>query len=310
MPSPARQTAGFVSHFGDPSGLALTPDFHYDAPAYCSGDFMAERLILSQQHLYTFHVCPRRFYLRYLARLPWPEAPLGPEQELAYERGRLFHRRLERLFLGLPLTDEAEADPIIQAWWATFQQQGPALPDGTRFVETSLTIPIGPQGRHLLTGRFDLLIVGEGGDGQSAAALFDWKTGEPRAIERLRRAWQTRVYLTILATGGAALVPDAPDAFAADRLSMTYWYVEEPARPRVIAYDEATHRRDRVELEALVAEIDRQLIENDWALTDDWTECRRCAYQVYCGRQAAGEAAPADDEEMDVEEEWLEPPWG
>jgi hypothetical protein len=275
-----------------------------------SGSYMTERLNLSQQHLYTFHVCPRRFYLRYLAHIPWPEAPLGPEQELAYERGRRFHLRLERLFLGLS-TDDLETDPVLQTWWTTFRRQGPALPDGQRFVETSLTIPIGPQGRHLLTGRFDLLIVGRDDTG-GRAALYDWKTGEPREVERLARAWQTRVYLLVLAEGGLALVPDAPDAFAPDRLSMTYWYVADPARPRLIAYDEATHRRNRTELKALVAEIDRRLLENDWPLTDDLGACRHCAYQAPCGRQFVGVGLPdsGEDDEPADNEEWLEPQWG
>jgi hypothetical protein len=266
---------------------------------------------LSQQHLYTFHVCPRRFYLRYLAHIPWPEAPLGPEQELAYERGRRFHLRLERLFLGLPADDDLETDPVLQGWWATFQRQAPALLDGARFVETSLTIPIGPEGRHLLTGRFDLLIVGEDSDGRRAA-LFDWKTGEPRPPERLARAWQTRVYLLALAEGGAALAPEALDAFAPGRLSMTYWYVDDPAQPRVIAYDEATHRHNRVELEALVTDIDRRLAANDWPLTDDLSTCRRCAYQARCGRQYAGTGLPenGEDDEPEENEEWLEPLWG
>jgi hypothetical protein len=272
---------------------------------------MTERLTLSQQHLYTFQVCQRRFYLRYLARIPWPEAPLGPEQELAYERGRRFHRWVERRFLGLPVTDETRMDPVLRGWWDTFVEQPPALPAGRRFVETSLTVPVGPEDRHLLTGRFDLLIVGEG-DGEPAAYLFDWKTGEPRSIERLRRAWQTRVYLAVLAEGGAALVPEQPEAFTADNLSFTYWYVEDPTHPRVIAYDGATHHRNRLELDAVVAEIDRQLVENAWPLTDDWSECRHCAYRAYCGRQAAGSAQPdaAEDDDPEADEEWLEPQWG
>jgi CRISPR/Cas system-associated exonuclease Cas4 (RecB family) len=273
---------------------------------------MTERLILSQQHLYTFQVCPRRFYLRFLARVPWPEAPLGPEQELAYERGRRFHRWIERRLLDLPVTDEADADPVLRGWWMTFAQNSPALLGGRRFVETSLTVPIGPQGRHRLTGRFDLLIVGNGENDQPGAALFDWKTGEPRTVGRLQRAWQTRVYLVILAAGGAALVTEEPAAFFPNRLTFTYWYVEDPANPRIIPYDDAAHHRYRMEIEAVVAQIDRQLAENDWPLTDNWSECRHCAYQALCGRQGAGTAAPdpAGDDELEFDEEWLEPQWG
>lgn len=273
---------------------------------------MNERLTLAQQHLYTFQTCPRRFYLRYLARVPWPEAPLGPEQELAYERGRRFHRRIERFLLGLPEADDVETDPTLRQWWETFRRRTPSLPDGRRYVETSLTVPIGPEHRHQLTGRFDLLIVGDGSDGPAAAALFDWKTGEPRPIERLLRAWQTRVYTFLVAEGGRALAPDAPEAFPPDRVWLTYWYVEEPDHRRVITYDEATHRRNRIELEGIVAEIDRRLVENEWPLTDDWSECRHCAYRNHCGRQAAGSAAldTVEDDEAEPDEIWLEPQWG
>ena len=274
---------------------------------------MTHRLTLAQQHLYTFQICPRRFYLRFLARVPWPEAPLGLEQEQAYERGKRFHRWIERHFLGLPVMDEADDDPAMRRWWDIYRQQAPVLPDGRRYVETSLTVPIGPENRHQLTGRFDLLIV-TGADGQPGCALFDWKTGEPRPIERLRRAWQTRIYLYLTAAGGAALAPDTPSAFVPDRISLTYWYVEDPGHPRSIVYDEAAHRRNRIELEAVVAEIDRQLVANDWPLTEEWSECRHCPYRAYCGRQAAG-AAPLDvaaeeDEERDDLDMWLEPQWG
>ena len=58
-------------------------------------------LTLTQAQLSTVRACPRRLYLRYLARVPWPEAPLGAAQEEAYDRGHRFHRRAERHFLGL-----------------------------------------------------------------------------------------------------------------------------------------------------------------------------------------------------------------
>src|SRR5690606_38852544 len=130
---------------------------------------MTESLTLAQQHLYTFQACPRRFYLRYLVRVPWPEEPLEPGLELAYERGRRLHLWIERHFLGLPPGNEAAEDPVLRRWWTIFQQQAPPLPDGRRFVESSLTVPIGPNGRHRLTGRFDLLIAGDGADGRPAA---------------------------------------------------------------------------------------------------------------------------------------------
>lgn len=285
----------------------------YHASKSMRGDPMAESLTLAQQHLYTFQACPRRFYLRYLVHVPWPEAPLDSELELAYERGRRFHRWVERRFLGLPIAGEGTRDPVLESWWATFEHDAPALPDGRRFAETSLTVPIGPDGRHRLTGRFDLLIVGPAADGKPASSLFDWKTGEPREMARLVRAWQTRVYLFVLAEGGTALVPRLPEAFAPDRLAFIYWYVADPATPRRIAYDRVTHHRNRAELEAIVAGIDHQLTAGEWPLTDDWKECRHCPYRAHCGRQAAGQDSQdisiVDEDGLEPEDLWLEPQW-
>ncbi len=94
-------------------------------------------------------------------------------------------------------------------------------------------------------------------------------------MARLRRAWQTRVYLIVLAEGGAALVPEKPEAFVPDHLSFTYWYVEDPDHPRVIDYSEANHRRNLSELETIVAEIDRQLTELHRSGSDHYGYRRR-----------------------------------
>jgi hypothetical protein len=102
---------------------------------------------------------------------------------------------------------------------------------------------------------------------------------------------------------------------------LTYWYVEDPSHPRVLAYDQAAHDRDRIEIEAVVGGIDQQLVEHEWPLTNDWNECRHCAYQAYCGRQAAGlgildpnESAEPDGIELEEiapeDTDWLETQWG
>lgn len=269
---------------------------------------MVETLTLSRQRLQTFLICQRRFQLRYLKQLPWPEAPLSQEAEAAVERGQRFHRLLERHFLGLPLASGAIEDAELQRWWTLFEQSGPALPAGRALAELSLTVPIG---RHLLTGRFDLLVIGEDKSGQPFAHVFDWKTSRPPEEGQLPQDWQTRLYLALLAEGGHALSPGnrAPDP---DHIAMTYWYVAEPAAPRTIRYNSAWHSQNWEEIEALVARIDAQLVAGDWPLTGNWDHCRYCAYQAYCGRQAAGQAGrlteSADDSEPDsVVEEWLEP---
>lgn len=234
-----------------------------------------------------------------------------PELETAYERGRRFHRWVERYFLGLPVPDGNDADPVLLEWWATFRHKAPAIPAGLRFVETSVTVPVG---RHFLTGRFDLLVVSENEDRTPSARLFDWKTGEPRTVQRLENAWQTRVYLAVLTEGAAALLHEPKSDPAPDHITMTYWYLEDPERPRTIHYNTDRHARNWADLTAMVAEVDERLASDDWPLTDDWSLCRHCAYRAYCDRMTAGEGLPdIDDEaedEFDPADDWLEPQWG
>lgn len=235
---------------------------------------MAERLTFSRAKLTAFLACQRRFQLRYREQLPWPLAPLDDKGEQARLRGERFHQLLHRHFLDLPITDEMIAGKTAARWWQTFKQQGPSLPAGRRFPELSLTVPIGS---HLLTGRFDLLVLGD-----KETHIFDWKTdARPRDQAELTDDLQTRLYLALAVEGSAAL----EQAVDPDHLSLTYWYVNEPAKSVTIAYNRQWHDSNWTDLRALVEEIDQQLSTTViLPLTDDLTECARCAYQIYCGR--------------------------
>lgn len=246
---------------------------------------MDESIILSRYKIRSFMACPRQFQLRTLRRLPWPAPPLDERSETVRARGEQFHRLLERHFLNLPVRPQAIDDAEVRRWWLLFQNSGLRLPDGQLHPERSLTIPVG---RHLLNGRFDLLIT------SSTAHIFDWKTGRPRDEAELRRDWQTRLYLALLAEGGPAL----GHPFRAEQIAITYWYVADHTTPRTIRYNEAWHKQNWADIQAIVAQIDDRLAADDWPLTDDWSHCRQCAYQVYCGRQAAGEAIIDASEEM------------
>ncbi len=247
---------------------------------------MSQSLLLSQGKLEAFLTCQRRFYLRSLRRLPWPAEPLGDESEEALARGQQFHRVMERHFLGLDITPEEIDDGRVQHWWQAFRTSNLAVPSGQRLPEHRLTVPLGG---HLLLGRFDLLIVGEQ-DGQPFAHIFDWKTGRARPENKLRQDWQTRLYLALLAEGGGALWAQGGNgrSLSPDRVSMTYWYAAEPDTPRTIRYTSAWHTQNWADIQAIVVQIDAALDQDNWPLTNNWDECRRCAYQVYCGRQAAG----------------------
>jgi hypothetical protein len=253
---------------------------------------MTESLLLSQGKLAAFLTCPRRFYLRSLRRLPWPDTPPGDDSEEQLARGQQFHQVMERHFLGLDVPPDAIADERVHHWWRQFQSRPPAIPNGRFLPEHRLTVPVGA---HLLLGRFDLLVVGEA-NGRPFAHLYDWKTGRARRVSDLRDDWQTRLYLALLAEGGSALLGHGR-SLPLEAITLTYWYATEPDAPRTIAYSAAWHAQNWADIQAIVAQIDAALTQNNWPLTDDWAACRQCAYQVYCGRQAAGLShLPASDD--------------
>ena len=244
--------------------------------------FMTQTVSLSRVKLADFVACRRRYQLRYELRLPWPAGPLGADSAGALARGRRFHQLLQRHFLGLPVDENLEETPELAGWWRLFQSQGPELPAGRRLPELSLTTPIG---RHFLTGRFDLLVVGNGG-----YHIYDWKTeSRPRSPAALRDDLQTRVYLALAAEGASALgdpvSPEARDPVSPDAISLTYWYVTDPPAAVSLSYSRAWHTENWAFLGELAAEIEQQLAGGEMLpLTDDLAQCRRCAYQAFCGR--------------------------
>ena len=211
---------------------------------------MDERLTFSRAKLAAFQACQRRFQLRYQEALAWPLAPLDDQGETARLRGERFHQLLHRHFLGLPITDDMIEGRMIGRWWQTFKGQGPKLPKGNAlsnkvFPELSLTVPIG---RHLLTGRFDLLILGD-----EAAQIYDWKTDtRPRKTADLENDLQTRLYLALAVEGSPALEKSVDP----DRLSLTYWYVNDPTAAVTIPYSQEVHQANWGQLQATVVRAD------------------------------------------------------
>ena len=246
---------------------------------------MREPLLLDQTALAIFETCPRRFQLHYLEHLPWPAAPLDRQQSQAVERGQHFHRLVERYFLGLPVDVQAIQDDVLVNWWQRFAHSDLKVPLGKRLPEHRLTIPAG---NSFLTGRFDLLLLGEQ-NGKPFAQIFDWKTSRPRSVADLKSAWQTRLYLALVAESSRAFFAQ-DHALTPDRVSITYWYPHEADQPRIVSYSEAQHRQNWSAIRGLVAAIEGCAAETAWPLTDNWTHCRSCMYQVYCGRQEAGSA--------------------
>ena len=256
---------------------------------------MENRLTLSQYKLTSFLACQRRFQLRYLRRLPWPTSPLPERTEQVLQQGQDFHQLLERHFLGLAISQQTIEDGRIQQWWHAFKTHNPVqhLPPNARFFPyTGLTVPLG---NHLLYGRFDLLLIGEDADSRPFAHVFDWKTGRPIAADALKIRWQTRLYLALLAEGGSAFWPQTVP-LAPEQIRLTYWFVQEPDAPVTLGYSAAEHTANWAELQQFARQLDEAVAKDSWPLTDDWSQCRECAYQIYCGRQGVGTAVPELDE--------------
>ena len=248
---------------------------------------------LTRGRLETFLTCQRRFQLRYLERLPWPEPPMAAPLAAAARRGQQFHQLMAQQFLGVqpaPAQDEA-----LGRWWQAFQTEGPALPAGDRLPEVTLTIPLGLQ---RLTGRFDLVIRSP-----ERLYLYDWKTEQqPRAAHILRGDWQTRLYLLLAVNGSPAL---GGQPYRPDQVSLTYWFAQAPEKTVTFQYTAAEHEQQTAALQSLITQLDSQLAEGKsvWPLTDNLNLCGRCPYQLYCGRGDTFASEPAIDELAAI---WLE----
>ena len=92
--------------------MSLSPDFHF-----------------SQNNLQDYIDCPRRFELRFLLRQEWPALQSEPvlEQERRMEEGRLFHKMIQQLVVGLPADEVGESAISVDLshWWDNFCSADP-----------------------------------------------------------------------------------------------------------------------------------------------------------------------------------------
>ena len=278
----------------------------------------------SQHSLSDFADCPRRFYLRYIAKQAWPLLETGPSgmDALTYQaylrRGSILHRWIERYWVGIgddgprttddglpssvsrlssSVSDEAELD----LWWQRFINTDFADLPPNRLPELELVAPIGEA---LLYARFDLLALSvwqpsEGSEpSEGYATIIDWKTlrgDNPPSYAFLKNRLQTRIYLYVLATAGAPFSAGQP--LTPERCQMRYWLANFPEHPWVeIAYSQAEYEADRNRLGALINDATRRASEAEFEKTSDEKHCTYCNYRTLCRRRGATGAAPPDEE--------------
>jgi RecB family exonuclease len=221
--------------------------------------------------------------------MPWPAAPLPPAVEERVERGREFHRLMQRHFLELfPQSIPSQ----LAGFWDAWQRHPVRLPPGRRMPEITLTVPLGDQ---RLLARLDLLVLADDG----RALILDWKTEtSPRTRAQLQADVQTRLYPFVLAEGSSAL---ALPGGAADpeRIEMFYWQANDPSNPVRFAYSNQAHAASHKVLRALADQASSLVAAAEPPMVDDETVCASCAYRTYCGRQVP--PAPVTDWETDLE---------
>ena len=253
----------------------------------------------TQTALRAYLECPYRFRLRYLEGVPWSALPPEPGDEAALRRGQQFHELAREHFLGLEVAGQAAAaGDEMAAWWSALRDSPPDLGAYSEcYPEAGLSVPVGP---YRLAARYDLLAVSP-----EAALVVDWKTGQDLASRgRLAKDIQTRVYLYVLAEGGAAYHAGRP--WAPQSLGLVYWHPRGPQQVR-LGYSPARQAADGRYLSALVEEIAAGRPE-DMRPTPNEGACGVCAYGPVCGKGAGRllewegeESAGRDDAEQAME---------
>ncbi|MCB0131509.1 MAG: PD-(D/E)XK nuclease family protein [Caldilineaceae bacterium] len=267
----------------NPTGLPLAPTFSF-----------------SQSSLQAFEECQRRFWLAYVAQLPWPAVEAAPvrDHELLMRQGAQFHRLIERVEIGMETATAPESLlPPLDKWFAAYLRWRPDdLPTEQIEVERVLSIPFATQaGRYRLLAKYDLIAAEAGG----RVVIVDWKSSRRRSDPAtLRRRLQSVVYPFVLVEASRHLDwgPIRPE-----QVEMRYWFTADPHHPIIFAYDAEQHEANRRRLEGLLARILAGATEHDFPKILDTEENRRrtCSYCVYrsrCNRGVdAGDLDASDD---------------
>ncbi len=216
--------------------------------------------------------CPRRYWLRNIAGIPWPAAALPAAVEAAIDLGLRFHQLMRRHFLGIE-PPEVPA-PQVLPWWNAWLAHPLVLPADLHRPEVTLSVPFA--GARLLT-RFDLLALDS-----RRAVIVDWKTEQqPRTRQQLAADVQTQLYPFVLAEASAAVTPDG-QPLAPEQVEMVFWYAHAPDRPVRFRYSAQSHRENQQRFRQLVQRAQSLRPGREPPLIDQTHVCARCPFRTYC----------------------------
>lgn len=244
----------------------------------------------SQSNLQDYLECPRRFYLRHVRRLLWPnrEMSSASENEKRLQMGQIFHRLAQQKALGIANEKlqrlVAAQPPEIQTWWENFQiwweNSLPEGLNGVRLAETSLTSGVAES---RLIAKYDLLVIHPTGN----VTIYDWKTvTHPINADTLTRHVQSRVYPFVFMQANATLMHGRK--ITPEQITMVYWFTADPNHPQRLPYHTGQYQADEDYLTHLIMEISGREAE-DFTLTTNEKYCTHCVYRTYCDRRVAEE---------------------
>lgn len=230
---------------------------------------------LSQGHLQTLNLCPRKFQYLYVDHYALPSLPSHPEQLNRQRLGTEFHRLMHQESLGLDIGPLVAADADLARWYHTFQTSPPPMITGVAESEHCRSVALGA---FTLLGIYDRVIFGEG-----QAQIIDWKTyPRPPEKKQLSQHWQTRLYPFLLA---------ATSDYAPDTIRMTYWFAEGSTPPQYLSFqytaEHHQHLCDRLEMQLSRLEIwlDRYKKNQPFPqVPEDMGRCQSCAFAHRCDR--------------------------
>jgi len=251
---------------------------------------LRDDFVFSQSNLQTYSDCPRRFWLSYVQRLPWPAVEASPIQEAEYviRLGEAFHRALQRAEAGIePELVAAQLEDPLDTWFASYRQYRPRdLPIDEVKVESVLTTSLnaGIEGTTIrLSAKYDLLAI----ESRQRAVIIDWKTTRRRTEPtHLRQRLQSQVYPFVVVEASANL-PWGP--LSPEQVEMRYWFTVAPDEPVTLRYNAEQHEANRNLLQRMIGQILTGEREEDFPKLPD-TEanrarvCAYCAYRSRCDR--------------------------
>ena len=209
--------------------------------------FDRDLIRLSQSHLNLLSICPPKFqrvYIDCLGSLP------APEQQENMQWGSRFHLLMQQRELTLPieplLANDTELDRSLKALIEAAPELQPNA-DIWREAEHCRTLSFDD---FLFTVIYDLLIAET-----DRAIILDWKTyRKPMKAKALRRNWQTRLYLYVLAE---------TSEYQPEQIQMTYWFVKSGQPTRVtINYSQLEHQQTEEEITTLLTDL-KQWLQNN-----------------------------------------------